>query len=100
MRCTPMAVFTSQLKPKDARVLIEAEISITHPHQAVKDCEFLYQLAIHHLLNNPKKKDRAEEAFAYAYNINLEEFNSKLGIYVSDRDHQDHSCQKWLDIAL
>ena len=104
MRCTPMAVFTSSLTPHDARVLIEAEVSISHPNQSVKDCEYLYQIAIHFLLNNFKNKNRAYDAFEYVYNdhsqVMVNGETQSIGSYISDRDQSEHSCQKWLTIAF
>lgn len=95
MRCMPMAVYTSALKPEEAKEVMIAEIEISHPNKAVQDTIYLYQLAIHHLLNNPTKKDRAEKAFEIAYNS-----SDGLGEYISDRDASENSCKIWLDLAI
>lgn len=83
-----MAVFTSALSPEDAREIISAEVSLSHPHKAVQDCIFLYEIAIHYLLNNPNEKKRGENAFELVYN----EYSKDLGTYTSDRDGSVNSC--------
>ena len=67
MRCTPMAVFTAGLSNKEEILAaIVSDISMTHPHPLVHEAIYIYQLAIHHLLNNQNNPGRALEAFQLA----------------------------------
>ena len=74
---------------------MSADINFSHPHKAVHDAIFLYQVAIHYLLNNREDKSRANDAFEEVYNM-----SSGLGEYVSERDGTQQSCKLWLDLAL
>ena len=60
MRMTPMAIFTADFEDENQiQEAIEKEAGMTHPNQLVKDCQFLYALAIHYLLKNPTDENRA-----------------------------------------
>ena len=60
MRATPMAVYTSLLDESEAKQCIFDEVAFLHPNQTVKDAIFLYDIAIHHLINNPTDETRAK----------------------------------------
>ena len=94
MKATPMAVFTSLLDKDQARACIEEEVSFLHPNQTVKDAIYLYSIAIHHLVNNPKDEDRAQKAFdlAYAESENMASYNC-------NHTRQEQSPKIWLDRA-
>ena len=66
MRCTPIAVWGCNLSDKDLKRASEADVNFTHSQNLVKEAIFAYQLGIKYLLNNPKEKDRARNAFEYA----------------------------------
>ena len=53
MRVTPAAVFTAKLSPENAKEIILADTSLTHPNLQVHDCIVSYCQSIHYLLNNP-----------------------------------------------
>ena len=64
MRCTPMAIFTANVKnEKDIRNAILADVNLTHPNKHVHEAVVQYCLAIHYLLNNPEDPDRGTKAF-------------------------------------
>ena len=53
MRCTPMAVFTAGLTNKQEIInTILSDVKMTHPDPLVHEAIYIYQFAIHHLLNN------------------------------------------------
>jgi hypothetical protein len=48
-----MAVYTAGLTNKDDIIAaIISDAKMTHPHPLVHEAIYIYQLAIHHLLNN------------------------------------------------
>ncbi len=64
MRCTPMAVWTSNLKDDiEIKNAISEDVEMSHPNQVVVNAVFLYSKAIHYLINNPSEKDRNLKAF-------------------------------------
>lgn len=91
MRATPMAVFTSLCDDESAKAAIEADVSMTHSNQTVKDIVYLYCIAIHHLINNPHNENRAEEAFNIAYKK-----SDGMDEYVCSRSGKKNSPTIWL----
>jgi ADP-ribosylglycohydrolase len=94
MRCTPMAVFTAGLTNKDDIIkAILSDVKMTHPHQLVHEAIYIYQLAIHHLLNNINNPDRAQEAFNQAL-----QSSKDLSTYPDEQDNEQ-SVEIWLKLA-
>ena len=69
MRCTPLAVWGSDLSVEDLQKASDADVSFTHSHVIVKRAVFAYHLGIKYLLNNPLEKDRARKAFEFVKEI-------------------------------
>jgi hypothetical protein len=69
---------------------ILADVKMTHPHPLVHEAIYIYQLAIHHLLNNFHNPLRARHAFNEALE-NCKDFT----VYQDDLDN-DQSVSIWL----
>ena len=94
MRATPMVVYTSLLDQKYIKDAIEKDTAFTHPNQTVKDCIYLYAIAIHYLMKNPTEENRAQNAFDLAYKK-----SENMESYYND-DNEENSPKIWLDIAI
>ena len=70
------------------------DTKVTHPHQLASEANFVYSMAIAHLLNNPTSKNRATEAFGYALRCSKNFCNSV------DPQYETNSIYQWLNISL
>ena len=69
MRCTPIAVWGSELSIDDFKKASNLDVSFTHKAPIVKQAVFAYQLGIKYLLNNPIDKDRARKAYDFVAEV-------------------------------
>ena len=106
MRMTPMVIFTADLQNENQiKEAIEKEAGQTHPNQLVKDCQFLYALAIHYLLKNPTDENRAQNAFDLVYKKSAQVASHKNAGIPKTFDASIERCQtstprEWLDMAI
>lgn len=91
MRCTPMAVWTSSIANElaDVEKAVVTEVTFTHPSKVVHGAIYVYQSAIHVLLNNPNEQERAMMALTHAI---------KVAETVDQTEKEN--CKKWLQDAV
>ena len=104
MRCMPHAIFLANLvkaeKYKEVYDVVAIESNLVHGQKMVYEANFVYIVALSHILNNPTASDRGQVAFDIAYKLSQGDMCQTVDQEYGEKVEWWMDCAKsWADEA-
>jgi len=91
MRATPLSVLCHNLSPEDIYKTTAIDVKMTHSNPACTDMVAMYNIAIGHLINNPKDNSGAiKKVSEFLENIEIDSDIMQYYLYAVDEEDLEH----------